>query len=165
MKKVWMLPVAAIAILVPFLAFAQAAAPVDIGTWIGQLASTISQFVSSNVTWQVKAAAVIALIISSMNVTVLNQWVWQKIPSSLQIWFAPLLGLVAGILGVLNGGSWSDVLPYVVAGGGAVFVHELLSMIAAIPGLGPMWVSLINIIENIPVIGTQSAKKSPTKTS
>lgn len=154
----------ALAVLLPIAAFAQAQAPVTLMAWLGQALTTVQDFISSNMTWQVKAAAVIALIISSMNVTVLNQWIWQKL-GNFQIWLAPVLGLVGGLINVYNGGNWSDVLSYAVAGGGAVFVHELLDLIKVLPGIGSLWVSLINMIENIPVVGTQSMGKSPTKTS
>ena len=142
----------------------EAAAPVSIMDWLSQAFTVVQDFLSSSMTWQVKAAAVIALVISSMNVTVLNQWIWQKL-GNFQIWLAPVLGLVAGIINALNGGSWSDVWQWVAAGGGAVFVHELLDLIKLIPGLGSIYVNLINMIENIPLIGNQTAGKSTTKPS
>jgi hypothetical protein len=159
-KLLWFLP---LVLLVPLFAYAQAADPVPVTDWLGQLLTTVKDFLSSSMTWQVKLAALIALIVSSMNVTLLKSWVWDKL-GNFKIWLAPALGLVAGVLNALNGGSWGDVWQYVAAGGGAVFVHEILDLVKLIPGIGSMWINLINMIENIPVIGAQSGK-SPTKTS
>jgi hypothetical protein len=154
----------ALVVCLPAMAVAQAAAPVSILDWLSQAMAVVKEFIGGNITWQVKVAAVIALIISSMNVTVLNQWFWQKL-GNFQIWLAPALGLLAGLVNAMAGGSWSSILAYIVAGGGAVFIHEILELVKLIPGIGPTYIAIIDLIENMPVVGTQSAGKSQTKTS
>lgn len=158
MKRFWLVPVAAVAVFIPWMAIAQDAAAVPVADWLGQLLAVIKDFGASGMTWQVKAAAIIMLIVSSMKVSVLNDWFWSKL-GKFQIWFAPALGLLAGIVNALSGGSWSDVWAYVAAGGGAVFLHELLDLVKMIPGIGSMWISLINIIEKTPFVGKSSGGK------
>ena len=131
----------------PSIAIAQTADAVSLGSWISQAAGVVADFMSSTITWQVRAAAVIALIISSMKVSFLNNLIWSKL-GGLQIWLAPVLGFLAGCLTVMSGGSWDALWTYTVAGGGAIFVHELLDLIKLIPGLGPMWTAAISFVES-----------------
>jgi hypothetical protein len=159
MRKFWLV---GLVTLIPIFVLAQVAAPtsVSLADWVGLLITTLKDFIMSGVTWQVKVAAVIALLISSMKVSFL-QGLWAKL-GDFQIWLAPILGLVAGIISVLSGGTWTDVLGYVAAGGGAVFIHELLDIVKIIPGLGPMWTGLIDIIEKIPVVGANGTAIDPS---
>lgn len=157
MKKFWLLPLMAAVIFAPWFAFAQDAS-VPVSDWLGQLLSVIKNFSASGVSWQVKAAAVIMLLVSSMKVSVLNQWFWSKL-GRFQIWLAPALGLIGGIINALQGGKWNDVWQYVAAGGGAVFLYEILDLVKVIPGIGPLWLKLIALIEKTPMVGTGSGKK------
>jgi hypothetical protein len=96
-----------------------------------------------------KISAIIALLVSSMKVSSLNALVWDKLGKA-KVWVGPALGLLAGILGLGAAGaplSVALVVTYVTAGGGAIFVHEILDLIKAIPGLGPVYVRVIEIIE------------------
>lgn len=98
--------------------------------------------------WALKIAAVITVIISSMKVSFLNQLIWSKL-GAFQAWVAPVLGLVAGIISLYGSGSVSlaALFAYVSAGAGAVILHELLDTAKAIPGLGATWVWVIGLIE------------------
>jgi hypothetical protein len=138
-------------------AFAQTAATsVSLLDWVNQTIAVVQEFIARNVSWQVEVMAVITLIISSMKVTVLNQWFWSKL-GTLQDWLAPALGLALGMTNVYMGGNWQDVLAYVAAGAGAPYLHDLLDLIKVLPGIGPLWVDFIDVIENIPIIGTQGS--------
>lgn len=157
MKKFWLVPLLAVAIFVPWFASAQDAA-LPVSDWLGQLLGVVKSFMTGGASWQVKVAALIMLIVSSMKVTVLNQWFWSKL-GRFQIWLAPALGLVGGVVNALQGGKWTDVWQYVAAGGGAVFLYELLDLIKIIPGIGSIWITIINLIEKTPIVGTNSGKK------
>lgn len=100
-------------------------------------------------TWVLKVASIITLIIASMKVSVLNDMIWSKM-GNFKAWLAPILGLAAGLLSLAAGGhlSLADVLAWLSAGAGAVVLHELLDTIKAIPGLGDVYVNLIDAIEN-----------------
>lgn len=97
-----------------------------------------------------KISIIVTLCISSMKVTFLNQMIWSKLGSA-QAFVAPVLGLVAGILGI-GAGHVALTLPvifaYLAAGSGALALHELLDAIKGIPGIGSVFVSLINLIES-----------------
>src|SRR5258708_6052400 len=100
-----------------------------------------------------KISAVILLLVASMKVTFLKNLIWSKL-GSWQALVAPALGLIAGILGLGNHGAaitFASVMAYFASGVGAVGLHELLDVVKAIPGLGPIWVTVISIIESIPV--------------
>lgn len=94
----------------------------------------------------VKLSALITLAISSMKVTYLNTVIWSKL-GKLQIWLAPLFGLLAGVLALGRDLTPASALAYITVGMGAVFVHEIFDMIKLIPGIGPFWVFIINMIE------------------
>lgn len=104
-----------------------------------------------------KVSAGITLAISSMKVSFLNNLIWSKL-GPMQTWLAPVLGLVAGILGIGSNGqamSLASVFAYLSAGAGAIVLHELLDSIKLIPGIGSAYVAIINVIEG--AIGGPSA--------
>ena len=95
-----------------------------------------------------KISAVITLIVSSMKVSYLNQLIWSRL-GSLQVYLAPVLGLIGGALGLGVGGvpvTAASVFAYVSAGAGAVFIHEILDTLKKIPGIGPVYVTIIDLI-------------------
>lgn len=100
------------------------------------------------VSWVLKIASIITIIISSMKVSFLNDLIWSKL-GAFKSWVAPILGLIAGILMLSKDGglTLAGVFAYISAGGGAIILHELLDSIKAIPGLGPTWIWIINMIE------------------
>jgi hypothetical protein len=139
-------------IALPLVAYAQAA-NVPVSDWVLQLWGVIKEFIGGGVSWQVKVAGILALIMTSMRVTFIYDLFWAKL-GALTPWVGPALGLVLGVLNALiGGGHWSDVWSYVTAGAGAIIIHDLLDLVKLIPGIGPMWVNLINIIENMPLVG------------
>jgi hypothetical protein len=103
----------------------------------------------------------LTLLVSSMKVTFLNKLVWSHL-GPFQTWVAPILGLIAGILGLGAGGapfSLALVFAYFTAGAGAVFLHEILDGIKLIPGLGPIWMALIDLIEG--ALGGPASQPKP----
>lgn len=117
------------------------------GDFLSQVLQAIQGF--GGLSWMLKVAAVVTLVIASMKVSVLNQLLWSKLGAA-QAWVAPILGLVGGILSLSAGGhsiTLQAVLAYVSAGAGAIILHELLDTVKAIPGLGSIYVQIINAIE------------------
>lgn len=98
-----------------------------------------------------KISGIIALVVSSMKVSFLKELLWDKL-GAFKVWVAPVLGLIAGVLGLGAGGaelSAAVVFAYLTAGGGAIILHELLDSVKAIPGIGPVWVSFIGIVQGL----------------
>lgn len=96
-----------------------------------------------------KISSVILLLVASMKVSFLKSLIWDKLGAA-QAWVGPLLGLIAGVLGIGNGGApitLASVMAYAAAGGGAVLLHELLDSVKVLPGIGSVYVSIINVIE------------------
>jgi hypothetical protein len=120
-------------------------APAD---FLSQILSAVKSF--GGLSWMLKVSAVLTIVISSMKVSFFRGLVWDKL-GALKPWLAPILGLLAGILTLGAGGGMSlaGVMAWISAGAGAIIFHELLDTVKAIPGLGPMWVSVIDIISGL----------------
>lgn len=99
--------------------------------------------------WQLKVASIITLIIASMKVSIL-QGLWAKLGSA-QVLLAPILGLIGGILSLKSSNQLtaSGVWAYVYAGAGAIILHEVLDAVKGLPGIGSVYVSIINFAENL----------------
>jgi uncharacterized membrane protein YbaN (DUF454 family) len=98
-----------------------------------------------------KISTVVMLIVSSMKVTFLRDLVWSRLGAA-QAWIAPLLGLIAGVLGLGIGDqpiTLASIMAYVAAGGGAVILHELLDSMKSIPGIGQVYVTMIDVVQSV----------------
>lgn len=148
MKKFKMFAFALVAVLLSLCAYAQATDTPTLD-FLTQFLNTVKGF--GGLTWAAKVSSIIMLLVASMKVSVLNDLIWKKFGEK-QVWVAPLLGLVGGLLVLgFDPGSkltLAGVLAYVTAGAGAVYLHEILDLVKAIPGLGSAYVALITLIEN-----------------
>lgn len=165
MKKIKTLLMTSLFMVVTFIvsyasADSSVVAPQD---FLAQVIQVVQQF--GGLPMMLKIASVIMLIIASMKVSYINSMVWAKLGAA-QVYVAPVLGLIAGILGLGSGGvpvSAALVFAYVSAGAGAVFLHEILDSVKAIPGIGPIYVTLIDLIEGAlggPAASAPAAPKS-----
>lgn len=111
----------------------------------GQMLQLIGQW--GGMPWGAKVSAVILLVLASMKASALRP-LWDK-AGPFKVWFAPILGLAAGIISLAPSGELSaaGILAYVTAGAGAVILHELLDTLKAVPGLGPVWLMVIDLIK------------------
>ena len=94
-------------------------------------------------------SAVITLLVSSLKVAPITRLVWSRLGWA-QVLVAPLLGVLAGILGLGAGGAPVTlplVLAYLATGAGSVFLHELLDGLKGAPALGPVYRALIGWVE------------------
>lgn len=92
-----------------------------------------------------KIASVILLVVASMKVGLINSALWDKL-GDFKVVLPLILGLAAGIM-MLPQLSGPAILAYILSGGGAVLLHQLLDMAKAIPGLGTVYVYIINLVE------------------
>lgn len=97
----------------------------------------------------VKIAGYTLLLIALMKVSFLASF-WAKL-GKFQAVAAPVLGLALGLSLLSAGGplTGATIMAYLASGAGAIAVHEILDMIKAIPGLGSIYVTIINFIEGI----------------
>lgn len=114
------------------------------GDFVNQVASFVQGI--GGMSTMLIVSGVIMLIIASMKVSILNQWIWSKL-GSVQIWVAPSLGLIAGVLSLGSGITLPAAFAYVTAGAGAVYLHEILDQVKNIPGIGAIYVSIITTVE------------------
>lgn len=148
---------------VVFLGVLNAATPAVAGTWFGWIAGkwddtvTLAEFVAQvmrtsetigDLPTMLKISAVITLLVSSLKVTAFRRLIWERLGAG-QVLVAPTLGLLAGLVGLGTTGpvTLPIVLTYVMAGGGAVFLHELLDALKALPGLGAAYIRAIELIQ------------------
>jgi hypothetical protein len=137
-----------------YTAFAQTPSPTPPGVvlapqdFFAEVLSSIQGF--GGLSTLLKISAVITLIVASMKVTFLNSLIWKHLGAA-QVYVAPALGLIGGLLAIGTGGApvnAASVFAYISAGAGAVFLHEILDSIKAIPGLGSFYVAIINMVSN-----------------
>lgn len=138
--------IATIIFAVSKLAFA-ADADLPADQFFGQVIDAIKAM--GGLPWAAKFGAVILLLVSSMKVSFLRP-LWDKLGAA-KAWAALGLALVGGILMLSVEGklTLAGVVAYVVAGGGAVIMHELLDTVKAIPGLGSVWIAVIDLLSKL----------------
>ena len=91
-----------------------------------------------------KAATTITLVVSTIKITPLNRLLWSPL-GQYQTWVGPVVGLLAGF--ITQHANHEAIFVYVTAGMGSAYIHAILDMIKLIPGIGPMWVVLIDAVE------------------
>ena len=94
-------------------------------------------------TFVLKISGLVALIIASMKVSFMAP-VWAKL-GYFKVLATPLLSLIIGVCVLFSGSSFSYAAlgSYLFAGGGAVFIHEILDCLKAIPGISPHYLNMI----------------------
>lgn len=100
--------------------------------------------------WVGKISSVVLLVVASTKVSFLHDLIWVRLGAA-QAWVAPILGLAAGILAPAishQAITLPGVMAYVAAGAGALLLHELLDTVKAIPGIGSLYVGIINLVES-----------------
>lgn len=131
------------------------------GDFLEQVLAAIERF--GGLSWVLKISVAITLIIASMKVSFLNRLIWQKL-GNFRAWAAPILGIIAGVLSLATDGApitLAKIFAFLSAGAGAIILHELLDTIKGIPGLGEVWIGLIDMIEK--VLGGPAADKGAKK--
>lgn len=129
------------------------------GDFLTQVFTAIKGF--GGVPWVGKISVIVLLVIASFKVSFLNNLIWSKL-GNFKAWAAPILGLVAGLLAMGGGLTLPGVFAYISAGAGAILLHELLDTVKAIPGLGAIYVEIINVVEGA-LGGGQATPVVPVK--
>lgn len=119
--------------------------PVD--QFFNQVIELVKSF--GGIPWTMKIAGIIMLIIATMKVTFLRP-LWDKL-GWIKGFVAGILGLIAGVLMLSkeNMLSFPGVVAYMFSGMGAVVLHQMLDALKQIPGIGPVYVQIIDFIMNL----------------
>ena len=140
---------ALLASLITFVAgYAFASEVINPGDYFLQVVETVGKL--GGMTQLGKVSAILLLIVASAKVSFLNELIWQKLGAA-QVWVAPVLGLLAGIIGLGAGDvplTAERVIVYVSAGVGAVALHEFLDSLKAVPGIGTTYLWVIELIKS-----------------
>lgn len=96
-----------------------------------------------------KISGAITLLLSLTKVSFIKP-LWDKL-GDFKAYAGPALGFLAGLFNAFTGNKfdWAVVAAWTFAGSGSVFLHEILDTIKAIPGVGTLWVTVIEIIKGI----------------
>ena len=130
----------------PVLAFA-ADGDLPIGDFLSQVMATLQSL--GGLSFALKMSAIILLVLASMKVSILRPF-WDKL-GSFKALAAPFLSLVSGVIILSTQGqlTFPAVIAYLFAGSGALVMHELLDAVKAIPGIGGMYVAIIDFIQGL----------------
>jgi len=93
-----------------------------------------------------KISGAVLLIIGSMKVSFLKTY-WDMLGSA-KAFVGPVLGLIIGVIS-MSPITLSGLAAYLFAGAGAIILHELLDAVKALPGIGSVYVSIIDFIKKI----------------
>jgi hypothetical protein len=156
-------PLPAASVVVGLANSVQAASTVSTDSLISAVSTVIQNF--GGLSWALKIACIVLLIIAFMKVSFLSSF-WAKL-GSFQAYLAPVLGLILGALTLSVSGSvtLAGVLAYLAAGSGAILLHELLDTIKAIPGLGAVYVGIIDAIESVLNTGSTTVSSNSSGSS
>jgi len=131
-------------VALPVRALADDGADVPVDQFLAQVFELIKSF--GGMSWTLKIAGIVLLVIASMKVSFLRP-LWDKL-GQWKAFAAPMLGLLAGILS-LQPITLTGVVAYLFAGAGAIVLHELLDAVKAMPWVGAMFKSIIELVQKL----------------
>lgn len=91
--------------------------------------------------------AIITILIGVLKNSALRGYFWDKL-GWFKVLLAPALGMIYCLLAVKQAGS-TEYMAAMLMGFGSTSLHELLDGIKQIPGLGPTYVAVIDIVGGI----------------
>lgn len=125
---------------------AQDAVDMPLQEFLSLVFKSVHEF--GGLSWGLKVGAVIMLLISSMKVSLVRQWTWDKIPAGIKPMVAPILGAIAGLASL---GKWDvpSIVAWAMAGAGAVLLDQILDGVKQMPGIGPKYIAVIDFISKL----------------
>lgn len=126
----------------------QAAPSLDVGQF-SLLVMQVVMGVKGSVPVGLKIAGIVLLLISLTKVSFLRP-LWDKLGAAKAV-LAPVLGLVVGFLifQASNPMTFAAVVGYLLSGGGAIMLHEILDAVKSLPMVGPVFKSVIEAIQKL----------------
>lgn len=120
----------------------------SLGDFIRQVREAADSF--GGLTAVGKLSVIITLLVSSLKVAPVTRYLWSRLGWA-QVLVAPALALAAGLVALSAAGApvtLPVLLAYLTAGAGSVFLHELLDALKGAPGLGPVFVKVLDFVES-----------------
>lgn len=100
--------------------------------------------------WYLRVSGVITILLSSIKVSIIRTWTWDKLGKDAKFWAPMVLALIGGLFAHGQGVFKFDVIfAYLTAGAGAIVLHQILDAVKLIPGIGSVWVGIIEILKLI----------------
>ena len=124
-------------------------AEVGFGQLAQMLLSAIGDFKSGG--WLAGAVALIYLIIGTMKNSAIRGMLWDKLGAA-KVLVAPILSFIMVEIVALSSGqgfTFKSIMLSLVTGAGAIALYEIMAAVKSIPGIGPVWVSVIDFIGKI----------------
>jgi hypothetical protein len=131
-------------VLFPMVALADAAADMPVDTFLGEVFAAIKNL--GGLPWAGKVASVCLLLVASMKVSLVRP-LWDKLGNA-KVFAAPALAIVGGVLS-LEHITAASVMAYMLAGAGAIALHQILDAVKALPGVGSMYVAMIDLVSGL----------------
>lgn len=146
MKRIFALFAVFAAVFVPYLAFAQ---DIPVTDWLSQVFEAVKSL--GGLSWGAKVGVICSLLVGSMKVTILRDWVWDKL-GGFKFLASPVFALLGGLAALWVDGKAPSVAilsAYFLAGLGGNLLKDLLENVKKIPGIGDGVVKVINLIEQL----------------
>lgn len=96
--------------------------------------------------WTLKIASILTLVLSTMKVSFMRP-LWDKLGWGKML-AAPILALAVGLLS-LQQFSFAGLVAYLFAGVGAIVLHQMLDGVKGIPGVGGVFLSIIEFVQKM----------------
>lgn len=143
--KAFLFCIVALVMSVASFAYAQVVGQPDVD-FITQLLTFIKDY--GGLSEMLKIGGYILLFIALIKTSIVAP-MWAKLPELVKTLVAPLLGLGAALFTQGGDITWASALAFMASGAGAVFVHEFLDGLKTIPGLGSVYVTIIDLLSKL----------------
>jgi len=97
--------------------------------------------------WKAGLLALITLLLSTLKVSLLRTWLWDKL-GDMKVFAAPVLGMIAVFLSMQEF-SWAGALTGFTTGMGAIALHQMLDALKKRPALGAIPRMIIDFLSSI----------------
>lgn len=95
--------------------------------------------------WQAGLAGLLTALLSTTKSSMLRAWIWDRIPVWAKALVAPVVGILIFAL-AMKEFSIAVLIAGLTTGAAAVFLHQLLDGLKAVPWIGDKWKQVIDFL-------------------